>query len=250
MKNLHANQNHFADKPILHFAVARGLHTVLEAMQDCKADLSTTSKDGRTVLYYMTFSTTRESLELLRSCGVQSDSLDVLGRSPLVSFLARDARVNYLKLAHVDDLNSGQLEMTIIEELTTAFSVSAKDHDGNSAWFYFCTSMVPFILGLASQTAPSGYLTNICSVLMRCGAINAYEDDTHNSGIALLFEMCLNITNRSTTKREDTNVQQAATNVVPNPTRVNAIRLFLLEVLECSKTINSICPPQTIRLLV
>jgi ankyrin repeat protein len=250
MDYLHADQNLFADDRILHYAVARGLHNILGAMQDCKVDLSTTSKDGRNALYYMTLSTTRESLELLRNCGLQSDSLDVLGRSPLVSFLARDARVDYLKLAHADDLESGQLKMTIIEELTTAFSVSAKDHDGHSAWFYFCTSMVPFILGLASQKAPPEYLTKLSSVLMRCGAINAYEDDTLNSGISLLSEACLNTADRSTIEQDDTNVRHAATILVPNANCVNAIRALLLDVLESSKTIDFICHPQTIRLLV
>jgi ankyrin repeat protein len=258
MDYLHAGQNFFADERILHFAVAHGLHTVLKAMQDYKADLSTISKDGRTALYYMTSSTTCETLELIRSCGLHPDSLDILGRSPLISFLARDARVEYLKLARVDDLKlarvddleSGQLEMTIVEGLTTAFSVSAKDHDGHSAWFYFCTSMVPFLLGLASQTVPPEYLTKLSSVLMRRGAINAYEDVTLDSGTSLLFEVCLNIADRSTIEQEDTNVQHAATNLVPNANCINAIRALLLDVLESSKTIDFICHPQTIRLLV
>jgi ankyrin repeat protein len=181
------------DERILHFAVATGLHTFVEGLQNYGHSMSMTSGRNRTALYHLTLWTTPETLDLLRAHGLDLEHKDTRGMTPLMSFLARDERIKYLSYARISKLDSAQLRISVIEGLMSDSSVAMKDHDGRTAWFYFCTRTVPFFLVLDLGDVQN-YLTTLLKLLTQYGALTAYETISGNLAMDLLVKICLDNT--------------------------------------------------------
>jgi ankyrin repeat protein len=184
------------DEHTLHHAVAMGLHSFLEKLRDCGADLCAASEQNRTALYYLTSFTKSHTIDLLLGCGLDPCHLDACGKPPLAAFLALDEPRNHRMLNLVKGPQKHVLEKTVIEALASADSVANRDENGHTAWFYFCTRMIPFILGSDMATKQS-YLADILSILLRYEACQVYEDAAGASGVSLLVKMSLDSVHKS-----------------------------------------------------
>jgi ankyrin repeat protein len=179
-----------ADVRTLHYAVAMGLHSFLESLRDHGAELCTVSEQKQTALYSLTSYTKSDTMDLLLTCGLNPHHLDVYGRPPLVALLALDERRDHIRLNCLEDLENCALQRPIVEALASNYSVGARDIDGHTSWFYFCTRLIPSILS-SNMVTKQIYLTDILSILTRYGACKVYEEATGTSGIILLAKMCL-----------------------------------------------------------
>jgi ankyrin repeat protein len=185
-----------ADERTLHYAVAMGLASLLTRLRDCGAELCAVSSKKQTVLYSLTSFTKSDTMDLLLSCGLDRYHLDASGRSPLVAFLALDERQDHLRLSLIKGAEKHVLEKSVFEALADTYAVATKDIDGHTAWFYFCTRMVPFIVSSIATTfgktySQEVYLRQLLSVLVDYEAWKVYEDVTGTSGVVLLVKTCL-----------------------------------------------------------
>jgi ankyrin repeat protein len=241
-----ADDTIMADKRTLYYAVAMGLEDFLVKLRDLGANLCAGSEQKQTALYCLTSHTKSDTMNLLLDCGLNPRHLDVFGRSPLVAFLALDKERDHLRPTCLEKLEDRALQKSVVEILASSHSIVTRDIDGHTAWFYFCTRMIPFILG-SSMVKKGDYLTDISSILMRHEACKVYEDATGTSGVSLLVKMCLDGVHKSTKSSKtwpdigDSRDTKAA---------IAAVRGLLLAIVSTTvTTLNIANDTQIIRLL-
>jgi ankyrin repeat protein len=191
LKFTQADPSAAEDERIVHYAVAHGLHSLIQEMLDHGTDLRVVSEYKRNALFYSTSLTTCKVLDLLLSHGLNPSHVDVCGKPPVSAYFARDNPGGCREVLGCDCLEFEHQEPSIFEKLVTSSSVSIPDHDGHTTWYYFCTKFVPFIMS-STTPAKDDYVTSVVSVLVRYGALAAYEDITSASGLNLFVEMFMN----------------------------------------------------------
>ncbi|KAF2818297.1 ankyrin, partial [Ophiobolus disseminans] len=71
----------------------------------------------------------------------------------------------------------------------TPSSATSRDSDGKTAWYYFCTKFVPFVL--TQKERDYHRVSHVLSVLVQHDALRAHEEATNESGMGLIVKECL-----------------------------------------------------------
>lgn len=156
---------------------------LLEELIRCGANPKSWVKNGQNLLYFLTVSVEPSFLETLLESGLDVSSVDFLNRSPLTALLAKNRMVS--------DENK-TADKIAIKRLATTEALSMKDNRGHTAWFYFCTQLVPAVLA-NNQIYQSGYLMDILMILVEAKALEGYETSTNIPGMAFLAKSCLEL---------------------------------------------------------
>ncbi|PVH94333.1 ankyrin [Periconia macrospinosa] len=167
---------------LLQYAVESGMPDLLEKLIHRGANPKSWMKNGQNLLYFLTASVEPRLLDILLGSGLDSNSLDPINRSPLTAFLASGRMVS--------SDNETVADTTVIRKLATAEAVSARDRQGNTAWSYFCTRLVPAIL-IINEIAESSYLMDVFTILSQAGALEFWEKTEIVPGMAYLSKSCL-----------------------------------------------------------
>lgn len=191
LKSIHTHEVTLKDARILHYAVAAGLDDVVHALQSYGFDMHAIVAQERTALYSMSSHTTYKMFELLCSCGLDVDHQDLLGRSPLLSYLACDERVELTDFGKIKGKHSSTLDFAILTDLITTTSAMMADRANRTAWFYFCTETLTSEILLSRQSKNLSRLIDTLSALVKFGALAGHEALYHTSGVVFLLGECL-----------------------------------------------------------
>jgi len=182
-----------ADPRILHFVVATGSEGLLQELIKMGVDMQAVSDRGQTALYFITAATSRGMLNLLLAQGLDLNHLDSEGKSSFLDLLEVTQRLLRFKLLDESDLHCSQVDLSVVSSLATPFCATSPDREGNLAWLYFCTKMVPHFLLVERPSLQHRFLVGVSSVLIDRGALTAYNSAAEDSGIGLLIRTCLEI---------------------------------------------------------
>jgi ankyrin repeat protein len=197
LRLLPADKTFATDLQVVHSAVATGLEDILLELVEMGASVHTGSGQDQSALYFITQETTPRILETLLGHGLDVDRLDSYGRSPLIDFLEVDKHSQRLEALGYSESNCKGLDLSVMELLATPFCSITQDKDGNFAWFYFCTKTIPHHLLRIAPRSEFDSLIGLSDILTERGALEAYEEATVDSGIALLIKTCLDTVSKA-----------------------------------------------------
>jgi len=192
------------DKRVLHFTVATGSEDLLQVLIEMGADMQAVSDRGRTALYFITAATSHGMLDSLLARGLNLNHLDSEGRSPFLDFLEVTQRLLRFESLSKSDVQYSEMDLSIVSGLATPFCATSTDREGNNAWLYFCTKMIPHILLGEHAPAQHRFLIGVSSILIERGALTAYNSIADKSGIGLFMKTCLDNFFKITTEDRET----------------------------------------------
>jgi ankyrin repeat protein len=191
LRSLSLRKTCLTDPRILPCVVASGLGDLLRELLETGVEFHPVSDNNHSALYFITKYTSPIMIKILIDHGLDVNQLDSCGKTPLIDVLERDQHSQRLKALGYSDFEFTIPNPYLVELLATHFSACSQDKEGNSVWFYFCAKTISRNLLLPVLSSEREALMLVSDILIRQGALSAYEEATTHSGIALLIEVCL-----------------------------------------------------------